>query len=182
MTTDLPVSTEPPAGMPGSLRWVARIAGGTSLLAAGVLLAVVFWIGDSGGTSYYEVVSARALTHRQLGPALLVGGLVLLILVAALTWLVALWGSFRIAGPLHRFACNLRQAGERPPQGIRHDDALQATSDHLQRAWQALHQLHGELGQAVQAAEAARAAADPDAWAQATRRLRALIQRVRLDD
>ncbi|HHH46049.1 MAG TPA: hypothetical protein ENK53_03450 [Thiotrichales bacterium] len=178
MTIDLPASNEPVAG---SLRWVARIAGGTSLLAAGVLLVVVFWIGDSGGTSYYEVVRAQVLTHRQLGPALLVGGLVLLILVATLTWLVALYGSFRIAGPLYRFACNLRQTGERPPQRIRRDDALQATSDHLQRAWHELHHLQRELGQAVQAAEAARAADDPDAWAQATSRLRALIHRVQLD-
>ena len=161
---------------------MARIAGGTSLLAGLVLLGVVFWIGDSGGSSYFDVVRAHVLTQRQLGPALLVGGLILLVLVAAITWLVALYGSFRIAGPLYRFTRNLRQADATAPQGIRHDDGLQATSTHLQRAWENLHHLREALNQAARTAEAARAAGDADAWTQATSRLRALIHRVQLDD
>jgi len=80
------------------------------------------------GASYFDVVRAHVLTHRQLGPALLVGGLILLVLVAAITWLVALYGSFRFAGPLYRFTRNLREASRQPPMGIRQDDALQETS------------------------------------------------------
>jgi len=181
MATDF-LKPAPVSRSPATLRWVARIAGGTSLLAALILLAVVFWIGDSGGASYFDVVRAHVLTHRQLGPALLVGGLILLVLVAAITWLVALYGSFRFAGPLYRFTRNLREASRQPPMGIRQDDALQETARQLRQAWENLYRLRREIAQTAAAAEAALSAGDAAEWTSRIRRLQALIHRVRLDD
>lgn len=163
------------------LQLVSRIAGGTGLLALLVLGVVVWWLNDAGGDSYFEMIRAHALTRRQLGPALLVAGLFLLALVALMTWLFTLYGSFRIAGPLYRFTCNLQQAEREPPLGIRRNDSLHDTSAHLQQAWQALHRLRRELDAAAQAAEAALEAGDGEAWQRERARLQALIERVRRD-
>ncbi len=172
------------AGMPGisRLQLVSRIAGLTGLLALLVLGAVVWWLNDAGGDSYVEVIRAHVLTRRQLGPALLVAGLCLLASVALITWLFTLYGSFRIAGPLYRFTCNLRQAEHEPPLRIRRNDSLQATSTHLQQAWNELHRLRRELDAAAQAAETALVSGDAEAWQRARARLQALIERVRRDD
>ncbi len=163
------------------LQLVSRIAGVTGLVALLVLGAVVWWLTDAGGDSYFEVIRAHVLTRRQLGPAMLLAGLFLLALVALITWLFALYGSFRIAGPLYRFTRNLQQAEREPPLGIRRDDSLQATSAHLQQAWADLHRLRRELDAASRAAQAALAAGDEQAWQQARGRLQALISRVRCD-
>ncbi len=166
---------------PDAMHLVSRIAALTGLGALLVLGAVVGWLADGEGGSYLELIQAHAITRRQLGPALLVAGLVLLALVALVTWLFTLYGSFRFAGPLYRFTRNFRQAAQQPPLGIRRDDALQATAAHLREAWDGLHRLRQELDEAAQAAEAAVRAGDAAAWQAARSRLQALIGRVRLD-
>lgn len=163
-------------GVPGGelrLKLVARLALGTSLVALAVLLAVIWLLGNGSGATYFETVRTYAATQKNLPTALLLSALGILALVSAVTWLVALYSSFRIAGPLYRFARNLELAHttlELP--AIRRDDGLQEESRQLLASVEALRQHYRSLAQLVEQAQRQldpAAASDPE-------RLRCLIQ------
>lgn len=111
------------------LRWVSKIAFWIGATAAVGLVIVLFVITGDAGTGYEELILSRSLAQEQLGPALLVGGIFLITFGALLTWLITLYSSFRIAGPLFRLTRNLEASlGQRPekPIPIRAADRLQA--------------------------------------------------------
>lgn len=109
------------------LRWVARISLWIGI-GAGVGLAVVLYLLTStAGQSYGGLIQSYSLAQYRLGPAMLIGGLFLLVLTAALTGLIALYSSFRVAGPLFRLSSNLEVAisqGPVKPVPIRDSDDL----------------------------------------------------------
>ena len=128
------------------LSMVARIALGSALLATLILALTLMFAVDSGGTTYAELVRAHSITQRNLGPAFLVAGLVLSIVIGLLTWAICLFSSFRVAGPLFRFTRNLEQASETDEvAGIRQDDCLHDLSDELKASITRLHQHYREL-------------------------------------
>lgn len=97
------------------LRWVARIAVLVGALAAAGLVFTLVFVTDSNGESYGALIESRSVAHDRLGTALLLGGLVLSACAAAITWLITLYSSFRIAGPLFRLSRNLENSIRRGP-------------------------------------------------------------------
>ncbi len=109
-----------------------------------------------GGATYREVIWSHVLSKQSLPNALLVAGLSLIVLVGVLTWLLALLGSFRVAGPLYRLARNLEAAvGGEPLAGVRRGDALQDTVARLELATTALNEHYAALRDVARGAEAA---------------------------
>ena len=128
------------------LSMVARIALGSALLATLILALTLMFAVDSGGTTYAELVQAHSITQRNLGPAFLVAGLVLAVVIGLLTWAICLFSSFRVAGPLFRFTRNLEQASEMDEvAGIRQNDCLHDLADELKASIARLHEHYREL-------------------------------------
>lgn len=109
------------------LRWVGKIALLVGATAAAGLVAMLYALTDGGGQSYGELIQSHSITQHRLGAALLIGGFFLLTFTAILTWLIALYSSFRIAGPLFRLSRNLEVSisrGPVKPVPIRNSDRL----------------------------------------------------------
>lgn len=143
------------------LRWVSKIAiwiGGTAAIG---LIVVLFFLTGHAGTSYEELIRAGSLTQHQLGPALLVGGFFLVSFGAILTWLITLYSSFRVAGPLFRLTHNLKASiGHRPekPISIRSADRLHPEAILLEKSLEVLANhyrgLQSEVDHALQRLDA----------------------------
>lgn len=109
------------------LRWVARISLWIGIGAGAGLAVVLYLLTNTAGQSYGGLIQSYSLAQYRLGPAMLIGGLILLGLTAALTGLIALYSSFRVAGPLFRLSRNLEVAtshGPVTPVPIRDSDDL----------------------------------------------------------
>jgi hypothetical protein len=168
------------------LKRAAKIGLGVSAAACVGLLVVLFALPEETGTSYASIVAANSLASRNLGPALLVYGLAMIAFAGAFTWVVSLYGSFRVAGPIYRFEQNLKRELERaatPPVPIRRTDELQPEWREFRAGVMALRDVYTELSTAL--TEAGRAAPaggtiDGPALAAATGRLKQVANRVRL--
>ena len=114
------------------LQLVGKVALITSVVAALVLVFVIFFVSGEGGESYFEALQSHSITQNNLGTGMLVASLFLVGFVALVTWVVALYASFRIAGPLFRFCRDLELSpiSDRPI-GIRKGDYLQDVSQEL---------------------------------------------------
>lgn len=139
------------------LRWVANIALWVGALAAAGLACVLLLLTDANGESYGAMIQSHSIAQHRLGPALLIGGFFLLAVTAVLTWLIALYSSFRIAGPLWRLSRNLEASirlGPVPPVPIRDSDRLHAEAALLEQSVAAVTghyaDLRQELDQALQ--------------------------------
>lgn len=149
------------------LRGVARIALWAGAIAVGGLVVMLYALTDSTGTSYGELIRSHTITQHQLGPALLIGGLFLLAFTACLTWLIALYSSFRVAGPLFRLARNLEASishGPVKPVPIRESDQLHADAKLQAESLRALaghyHSMRDEVGAALARLEAGETTAE----------------------
>lgn len=121
------------------LRVVARTALYTSLVAGIILGLLVLMPQLSGGRGYLQILQTEQLTQRQLLPAMLIVGFSLLCIVGMTTWMVVLYSSFSVAGPLYRFSRDLEVMAGRPDfHGIRDGDCLQDVSAQLKASMQAL--------------------------------------------
>src|SRR4030065_873565 len=89
------------------LKLVAKITLLVGAAACAGLILTLMSISHQSGSSYAETIRSFSLTREHLGTRLLVAGLFLVAFAAVITWLIALYSSFRIAGPLYRSACNL---------------------------------------------------------------------------
>lgn len=112
-------------------------------------------IGHDGEAVYAEALRSHRLTEQLLGPALLLTGAVLLLVVGLITWLAASQVSFHVAGPLFRLRQNFiaLTRGE-ATHGIRHNDQLQDLSRQMQSSIAALHAHYQRLHQLAAQAEA----------------------------
>ncbi len=130
------------------LRWVAKIALSVGAMAAAGLALMLTLLTDGRGTAYGELIQSHSAIQENLTPALLVGGLVLVSCTGVLTWFVALYSSFRIAGPLFRFTRNLETAielGPVRPVPIRNHDKLHADARLLEQALLAMETHYREI-------------------------------------
>ena len=168
------------------LRIVAIAALLTGIAATVVFTVLVHFLGGASGTNYAEIIHAHSVTHSQLPSLVMIGGLVLLVIVCITVWLVALYGSFRIAGPLYRFEKNLQNSLNGASQlGIRRNDALQDLSGSLLAGISSLNQHYQSLDELAQ--EAIRCAEDTDINSQARLEvaigeLKAATNRIQLND
>ncbi|MCF6280996.1 MAG: hypothetical protein L3J28_02110 [Candidatus Polarisedimenticolaceae bacterium] len=114
------------------LQLIGKVALVTSAVAALTLLIVIFFVGADGGNSYLEALQSHSISQSNLGVVMLIMGLFLIGFVAVVTWVVTLYASFRVAGPLFRFCRDLELSpiADRPI-GIRKDDYLQEVSQEL---------------------------------------------------
>lgn len=122
------------------LKLISRVALTSSLVAIAVLGIMLFSIGHDGEAVYAQVIRGHRLTEQMLGPALLVTGLVLLLLVGVLTWLAASRVSNHVAGPLFRLSSNFSALMHGATVcSIRRDDQLQELAQQMQDSIASLH-------------------------------------------
>lgn len=132
------------------VRLIAHIAISTSTIAVLLLLGAVLFATDEQGTGYAQLVKSHVITRQNLDTALLVAGLCLLALVMAITWLVSLYASFRVAGPMFRFCRNLEGAAQlRRPLPIREEDSLHEVSEQLIAAVEGVRGHYAGLDEAL---------------------------------
>lgn len=137
------------------VRWVARIALLIGVATAVGLVLTLNFVTNATGSSYGALIEARSITQDRLGPALLLGGLVLSAFAAVITWLITLYSSFRIAGPLFRLSRNLEKSirkGPTPPIPIRASDRLHQEAALLDECVIALESHYASLRQDVEGA------------------------------
>ncbi len=165
------------------LKLVAKVGVAVAALAALALVMVVLLITNGAGDSYDAVIRSNSLTREHLGIAMLVAGLVLVVVAGLITWLIALYSSFRVAGPLYRFSQNLKLANTRDAvelTALRRGDALTAQAAGIQQAVAALHQHQADLDAAVKDAANALSTGRAEQYAAALARLKMLDDKVRL--
>ena len=125
---------------------VAQIALGATLTALILLIITMLFFADESGMDYIQLVQSHSITQKNLDTALVIAGLFLIICVGALSWLLALYASFRVAGPLFRFSRNLEQASSLSKlPGVRQGDCFQDVSQQLLEAVDVLHQHHDDV-------------------------------------
>jgi len=87
----------------------------------------VMLVGHDG--SYGDFIQSQVITYKNIQYMIVIAGLVLVLSGALISWLVSLYGSFKIAGPLYRFVKNLEHCQQSEKmQSLRSDDALQDLS------------------------------------------------------
>ena len=120
------------------LRVTAKVAISVSLLSALILLMVLYFVLiDHSEKNYLEAIASLTRSQQQLAVAMFVAGALILILAGIITWLVTLYFSHRIAGPIYRLTKNLELEIEKGPVStiaIRKEDSLQALSTKLETA------------------------------------------------
>ncbi len=126
---------------------ISRITLATMLAAGLVLLVAVLLFEDEQGLDYLSLVQSYTVTEKNLDAMLIMAGLFLLFCVGTASWVLTLYASFRIAGPLFRMARNLELASSRRDlPGIRKRDCLQDVSQQLQTAVNMLHDHYACIG------------------------------------
>ena len=162
------------------LGWIALLVG---LAAAVVLGGLIYFLSTSGGTSYIEMINAHRLSQSHLVPALWVAGLFLLSLVALITGIIALYSSFRVAGPLYRFARNLSVSEKHSIIGIRQGDCLQDVSQQLRDSIRSLDAYKQDIHEMLEKAEACLQSPDENTvveYAALIKQLKAKLDGVRI--
>ena len=136
----------------GQLKLVGKISLWFSLVAAMGLMAVI-WIAGSVDEDYLGQIHHLAATRKNLPLVMLLGGLLLAIGTGITTWLITLYSTFRVAGPVYRFSSNLKLGvlqGEVPQISIRDTDQLQTENQLLQQSVSLLYQHYAALDQAAE--------------------------------
>lgn len=127
---------------------------GTVSLAVGTLsFAVLFllfaYIKNDTTSTYWSFIQSGSITRHSLGPGMLLAGLLLISAAAAITWLVALYASFRIAGPLFRFSQNMAMligSGDIRLTPIRKKDLLREEAQLFVQTFNSLQDHYREIG------------------------------------
>lgn len=162
------------------VRLVGKLGLGVGIAAGTVLLFALTLITHFSGESYGQIIGAHDLTRQYLGPAMLVAGLAVLSIVGIMTWVIALYSSFLIAGPLYRFSRNLELActiGPVVPIKIREGDALQKESREVDDALSAVRSHLAALRKEADDLENSLLTNDATAYEQALARFKKLERR-----
>lgn len=145
------------------LRRIGQFSLLLALLATLALYALPLLFSPIEDADYAATLSQLAHLQRSLNLAVLAGALVLVALAAISTWAIALYSSFRVAGPLFRLARNLdaliadRDAELLP---LRKGDRLQQEAAALLAAQHALQAHYAALQHALERTRIASSAAD----------------------
>lgn len=164
------------------LKTIGTVALVVGVLSFATLFLLLNFIGNDAGSTYWSVVKSGSITRQSLAPGMLLAGLLLVSAAAAVTWLVALYASFRIAGPLFRLSRNMEiliGSGDATLVPIRRNDQLQEESRQLVQTFHALQNHYHEIGAAVDKA-LARIDSGGAGLAKSLEELREVDSRVRL--
>lgn len=128
--------------------FIAKIALIIAALSCLGAVLVLHFITGSLGESYAEVARYFSLSRKSIGPTLLVAGLILVSFASIITWLIALYTSFYIAGPLFRFSRNFETLIEQGPTSLiptRKADSLKQEEQQIKRSVTKLQQHYSEM-------------------------------------
>jgi len=148
------IQNEPPVLF--HVKWVAKIALSVGAIAWTGLLMAIFLVTDDQGTDYAHIIANHSLTRQNLMPAILLFGLAMVVIASICTWFIALYSSFRIAGPLFRFSQNLKNIIANAfavPMAIRQTDMLQREWNELDASQEKLRKHYGSLREALDQCE-----------------------------
>lgn len=165
------------------VRLVAKISLGVGAVAVLSLLISVLLVSGDAGDSYSEIIRSNSITRANLGKVMLMIGLVLVAIAGVITWLIGLYSSFRIAGPLYRFSQNLKLASASDSArliDLRNDDSLVEQAENIKQAVAILREHHAALEQVSHEAAIALEKHDAAAYAAAVARLKLLDEKVRV--
>lgn len=165
------------------LKLVAKISLAIGMIAVMGLLTALAMVPGLDDASYFEAVRSSTVTRAQIGPVMLAVGLALVAVAGLITWFIALYSSFRIAGPLYRFSQNFKLAMASDTArliDLRSDDTL---TDHAFRIKQAVGVLRAhcmDIERQAEAAEAALESGDGVAYMKAVAALREIDEQAHL--
>jgi hypothetical protein len=165
------------------LRLVAKISLGVGAVAVLSLLISLLLVSGEAGDTYAEIIRSNSITRVHLEKVMLMIGLVLVAISGVITWMIALYSSFRIAGPLYRFSQNLKLASASDSARLvelREGDSLADQAEHIKHAVSVLREHHAVLELAAQEVSDALRANDAAAYADAVARLKAHDEKVRV--
>ncbi|MGE5650392.1 MAG: hypothetical protein ACM34A_09355 [Bacillota bacterium] len=165
------------------LKLVAKVALAAGVAAMLCLLVAASFLAGPSGSSYESIIRNSSITRAQMGPVMLLAGLVLVSLVGVVTWMIALYSSFRVAGPLYRFAQNVKLAMASDTAGLvnlRAGDSLKEQERHIKDAVSGLRAHHAMLDRLSWQASSALERGDDDAYADAVASLKALDEKARI--
>jgi hypothetical protein len=165
------------------LKLVAKISLAIGAVAMIALVIALTMITDQSGASYSAIVQVQHLKSENLGKVMLLAGLVLLAITGLVTWLIALYSSFRIAGPLYRFSQNLQLATANESAAlinIREGDSLQQEEEMIKQTVMTVRAYHAAVTTAARQASDAIAAGDESGYALSIARLRMLDEKIRI--
>lgn len=130
-----------------------RAIGHIALLVSAITLAAAMILPlllDASANNYNRSINMMLLTQDRLPCVMLIIGLLLVTATGITTWFIALYSSFRIAGPLYRFARNIEleiNEGPIPIINIRATDQLQAESEALANTVNSLQQHYQKIAE-----------------------------------
>lgn len=165
------------------LKLVAKISLAIGAIAMIALIIALTMVTDHSGSTYSAIVQVQYLKSENLGTVMLLAGLVLVAITCLATWLIALYSSFRITGPLYRFSQNLRLAAADDASTLvelRDGDSLMQEAAMVRQAILNLRAHHAAVSAASRQAADAVAAGDDAGYAQSVSRLRMLDAKIRL--
>jgi hypothetical protein len=165
------------------LKLVAKISLAIGAVAMIALVIALTMITEQSGASYSAVVQVQQLKSENLGKVMLLAGLVLVAITGLTTWLIALYSSFRIAGPLYRFSQNLQLATNDESAAlidIREGDSLRQEAEMIKQTVMTVRAYHAAVTTAARQASDALNAGDQTSYAQSIARLRMLDEKVRI--
>lgn len=165
------------------LKLVAKISLGVGAVAVLSLLISMLLVSGPIDENYAQIIRSNSITRAHLGKVMLMIGLMLVAIAGVITWMIALYSSFRIAGPLYRFSQNLKLASasdSAPLINLRQGDSLLPQADNIKQAVATLRDHYAEVEQAAREASAALERGDAAAYADAMARLKVLDEKVRV--
>lgn len=163
------------------LKLVGKISLGVGIVAVTALLISLMFLTGQTQESYAQIVRNHSLTHTHLGTVMLMIGLMLVAIAALITWMIVMYSSFRIAGPLHRFSQNLKLASSSDVatlRELRRSDSLHEQEEHILQAVNTLRGHYASVESASEAAIAAIEKGDAAAYAEAVAQLKVLDEKV----
>ena len=121
------------------LALVGKISLAISLIAVLGLWLVFEYIGiDTQSASYTEMIESLTKARKSLFLVLVVSGLLIVSLCGLMTWVIGIYSTHRVAGPLYQFATNVHMELEQltPPRVVvRSTDSLQKEAEDLEKTF-----------------------------------------------
>lgn len=173
---------DPVLSLQNRLRLTAIVAASVSLLGLLVLLATLLLLfRERPADGYYQIILSLTQNQERLGLAMTIAGSLIVLLAGLVTWLITLYSSHRVAGPLYRFSKNLEleiEQGPVAPVRLRRDDGFQALSNKFARAADCLEHYYADQMQLIDELSRRLDAADTDGIGRVSDSLRELTGKV----
>ncbi len=173
---------DPVLSLQNRLRLTAIVAASVSLLGLLVLLATLLLLfRERPADGYYQIILSLTQNQERLGIAMTIAGSLIVLLAGLVTWLITLYSSHRVAGPLYRFSKNLEleiEQGPVAPVRLRRDDGFQALSNKFARAADCLEHYYADQMQLIDELSRRLDAADTDGIGRVSDSLRELTGKV----